>query len=116
MILLDTNLLGRMTDKADAQYAIVHRAIRAFRARKEELVIVPQNLFEFGAVATRDKKHNGLSMPTDRVALWIGYFRRVFTLLPDRPELVNVWLNLVKSHDVKGFKVHDARLAAAMLT
>ena len=116
MILLDTNLLGRMTDRADPQYAAAHRAVRILRTQKDEPLIVPQNLFEFWAVATRAKAQNGLAMTPDRAALWIGYFRRLCSLLPDRPELAMVWLELVKAHAIKGFKAHDARLAAAMLT
>jgi predicted nucleic acid-binding protein len=116
MILLDSNLLGRMPDKADAHHGTAHQSVRKLRRQKEQLVIVPQNLFEFWAVATRDKAHNGLSMSTDRATLWVGYFRRLFTFLPDRPELTATWLDLVKIYGVKGFKAHDARLVAAMQT
>ena len=53
MILLDTNLLGRITDSADPQCLVARRAIHTLLARQERLIIVPQNLYEFWAVATR---------------------------------------------------------------
>lgn len=53
MILLDTNLLVRMTDSMDPQCAAARRAFHGLLARREQLIIVPQNLYEFWAVATR---------------------------------------------------------------
>jgi hypothetical protein len=44
MILLDTNVLVRMTDSGDPQCAAARQAIHALFARHEQLVIVPQNL------------------------------------------------------------------------
>ena len=37
-----------------------------------------------------------------------------FTLLPDSPDAFQRWRRLVVAHEVKGAKVHDARLAAIM--
>jgi predicted nucleic acid-binding protein len=37
-----------------------------------------------------------------------------FPLLPDSPDTLPNWLALVKAHDIKGKKVHDARLVAVM--
>lgn len=64
MILLDTNLLGRMTDSGDPHSAVARRAIRTLSATGERLVIVPQNLYEFWAIATRMPASNGLGMTT----------------------------------------------------
>ncbi|MBU4273561.1 MAG: hypothetical protein KKE86_05215 [Planctomycetes bacterium] len=48
---------------------------------------------------------------TDRRAKVI---ERLFTLLPDRPEIHAEWRNLVVDCAVSGVQVHDARLVAAM--
>ena len=53
MILLDTNLLTRMTRSNDAQCAAAREAVRKLIARGERLIVGPQNLYEFWAVATR---------------------------------------------------------------
>ena len=55
MILLDTNVLGRMTDSADPQYAAARGTVQLLLVRRERIAIVPQNLYEFWAVATRKR-------------------------------------------------------------
>jgi predicted nucleic acid-binding protein len=121
MILLDTNLLARITNSKHPQCADSRRAIRVLSAQREQLIIVPQNLYEFWAVATRKlgappPGQNGLGMTTNQASLWLGYFQRRFQLIPDRADLVDRWHDLVKTHGIKGLKSHDARLVAAMQT
>jgi predicted nucleic acid-binding protein len=116
MILLDTNLLGRLTDSADPQCSTARQAIHVLLARGERLIIIPQNLYEFWAVATRTAKQNGLGMSAEQASQWIRFFQRRFILLPDQESLPSVWHNLVRAHNIKGFHAHDARLVAAMQT
>lgn len=119
MILLDTNLLGRLTDSADPLCAAVRRAVHTLLAKRERLLIVPQNLYEFWAVATRKPGappvgQNGLGMTPEQASQWLRFFQRRFTLLPDREELLTHWHALVRTLGIKGLKSHDARLVAAM--
>jgi predicted nucleic acid-binding protein len=119
MILLDTNLLGRMTDSLDPQCATAREAVHKCFQRGEQLVIVPQTLYEFWAVATRiagapPTGQNGLGMTIDQASQWLDFFQRRFMLLPDRDDLPARWHNLVKTHGIRGFRSHDARLIAAM--
>jgi predicted nucleic acid-binding protein len=119
MILLDTNVLTRITRSSDPLAAMTRVAIHALFTRGERLVIVPQNLYEFWAVATRrpggpPSGQNGLGMTTAQAGLWLRFFRRRFTLLPDREELPALWQSLVETHAVTGFRSHDFRLVAAM--
>src|SRR5215204_258573 len=118
MILLDTNLLGRITDSRDPQCGSARRAVQILK-KSEHLVIVPQNLFEFWAVATRARGtppvgQNGLGMTTDQASLWLLFFQRRYTLLPDREDLTTHWHLLVKTLKIRGLRAHDARLVAAM--
>jgi predicted nucleic acid-binding protein len=119
MILLDTNLLTRMTVSGDSQYGVARTAIQTLMQRRERLIIVPQNLYEFWAVATRAPGPppggaNGLGMTPSQAGLWLRFFQRRFTLLPDREELVVLWQGLIEAHAIVGFRAHDARLVAAM--
>jgi predicted nucleic acid-binding protein len=114
MILLDTNVLVRMTRPRDPQCAAARRAIHALSRQGEQLGIVPQNLYEFWVVATRIPDHNGLGLTTEQASQWLGFFQRRFTLLPDRGDLSTRWHEMVKTLAIKGFRAHDARLAAAM--
>lgn len=119
MILLDTNLLVRMTNSADPNCGPARNAIQRLLDRREQPIIVPQGLYEFWAVATR--KHgpppsgqNGLGMSTDQASQWLGFFQRRFTWYPDREELAPRWHTLVRTLRITGFRSHDARLVAAM--
>lgn len=117
MILLDTNLLTRMTRSRDPQSGVARAAIQTLLGRGERLIIVPQNLHEFWAVATRPPGpppagRNGLGMTTAQAGQWLRFFRRRFVLLPDRPDLSSVWQLLVEAHGIVGFRAHDVRLVA----
>ena len=119
MILLDTNLLTRMTRAQDPRSGVARAAIQTLLGRRERLIVVPQNLYEFWAVATRPPGpppagRNGLGMTAAQAGHWLRFFRRRFTLLPDREELSRLWQELVERHVVTGFRGHDVRLVAAM--
>ena len=116
MILLDTNLLARMTNSKHPQCMVSRRALSVLSGRGEQLVIVPQDLYEFWAVATRPlgqapQGQNGLDMTISQASQWTQFFQRRFTLLPDRADLVDH-----RTHGVRGFRCHDARFVAAMQT
>jgi len=119
VILLDTNLLTRLTSTAHQDGLIARNAIHKLLARGERIAIVPQNLYEFWAVATRSSGprpvgENGLGFTTNRASQWLQFFQRRFTLLPDREDLPARWHELVRAQDIRGFRAHDARLVAAM--
>jgi predicted nucleic acid-binding protein len=119
MILLDTNLLTRMTRSRDPQSVVARAAIQTLLGRGERLIVVPQNLYEFWAVATRPPGpppagRNGLGMTVAQAGHWLRFPRRRFTLLPDRDELSKLWQDLVERNAVTGFRAHDVRLVAAM--
>ena len=119
MILLDTNLLTRLTNMAHQHGPIARNAIHRLLANREQIAIVPQNLYEFWAVATRRVEprpagENGLGFSTERASQWLAFFQRRFTLLSDRDDLPARWHDLVKTLGIRGFRSHDARLVAAM--
>src|SRR5262245_49418475 len=119
MILLDTNLLTRMTRSRDPQSSVARAAIQTLLGRGERLIVVPQNLYEFWAVATRTPGAppaggNGLGMTPAQAGHWLRFFQRRFVLLPDRDNVSRLWLALVETYAVTGFRAHDVRLVAAM--
>jgi predicted nucleic acid-binding protein len=119
MILLDTNLLTRMTRSHEPQSGVARAAIQTLLQRRERLIVVPQSLYEFWAVATRPSGpppagRNGLGMTAVQAGHWLRFFRRRFTLLPDREEVSTLWQELVERHVVMGIRAHDVRLVAAM--
>ncbi len=60
--LLDTNILTRSSQEDHPQFPVASRAVELLIARGERVCIVPQNLYEFWAVATRPAEYNGLGM------------------------------------------------------
>ena len=119
MILLDTNILARVTRSHDPQCQVARRAVQVLLTRGETLCVVPQNLYEFWAIATRARGappggRNGLGMTTAQAGHWLRFFQRRFTLLHDREELCGLWQQLVETHGITGFRAHDVRLVAAM--
>ena len=116
MILLDTNILLRYARIADPAFATVDTAINALHASGEVLCVVPQNVYEFWATATRPVASNGLGLSVSECQVQIARIKRLFRLIPDLPTLFAEWEALVVAHACHGRVSYDARLVAAMRT
>jgi predicted nucleic acid-binding protein len=112
--LVDTNVLLRSIQQTDPMHADAKRAAATLTRQDQQLSIVAQNLIEFWAVATRPAVNNGLDLSIEVTAQHLAIFKRIFTLLPETPEVFPEWERLVDHHKVSGRQVHDARLVAAM--
>jgi predicted nucleic acid-binding protein len=112
MILLDNNILARLTNDGHPNCKIAREAVHRLLRGGETLVLCPQGIYEFWAVATRTKANNGLELTEVQAAQWIAFFRRRFSFLPDPLELSEVFTALVLTHKVRGFRAHDARYVA----
>ena len=115
IVLVDTNVLGRMIQESHAMYEDARTAAATLLRQKHQLSIIAQNLIEFWAVATRPLLSNGLALPLDDAVAHVKIFRETFTLLPDTPDIFSEWLRLVEAYAVSGRQAHDARIVAAML-
>jgi predicted nucleic acid-binding protein len=58
--LLDTSILVRLANAADAQHAVAAGAVLEVHRRGETLDVTPQVLIEFRGVATRPATRKGL--------------------------------------------------------
>jgi len=63
--LVDTNVLLRLVQKDSPMHPDARKAIILLRRQGVSLCIVPQNLIEFWAVATRPISSNGLGLSID---------------------------------------------------
>lgn len=113
-VLVDSNILLRSAQPGHPQHAAATAAVRVLVGRGETLHIVPQNLYEYWAVATRPLAQNGMELPTPAVKTVIDGLKSAMILLPDLPAIYDQWEHLVVAYDVKGKPSHDARLVAAM--
>lgn len=78
------------------------------------MIVFPQNLIEFWAVATRSISSNGLGFTTLQAAAELTQIKTLFQLISETPEIYPEWQRLVVAHGVSGKNVHDARIAAQM--
>src|SRR3954469_10541139 len=114
-VLLDTNILGRMTEPGHAQHQRAVDAVAALISRGDSPSLVPQVLYEFWVVATRPAAANGLGRSPTQAASEIARLEGLYAVLPDSPAIYPEWKRLVATHSVAGKNAHDARLVAAML-
>jgi predicted nucleic acid-binding protein len=112
-VLLDTNILLRISQPNTAHAAIAERALNPLRFRDEVLPIASQNLVEFWAVATRPVTQYGLGFTVERTVMQVAALKRLFPLLPELP-LQSEWERPVALYRVSGKSCCDARLVAAM--
>lgn len=110
--LIDTSLLARLANSADAQHAVAIGAVLKLHRSGDPLHVTPQVLIEFRNVATRPKAQNGLELSTADTEVQIDAFETVFPLLEETPGIYPVWKKLVGEFNIIGKRVHDARLVA----
>jgi predicted nucleic acid-binding protein len=113
--LVDTNILLRLVQKNSLMHLDTQRAIVTLKKQGEFLCIIPQNIIEFWAVATRPLDKNGLGLSITQAEEESEKLKKIFILELDTPQIFTEWEYLVIKHQVMGKQVHDARLAAAMV-
>src|SRR4051812_13403321 len=116
MILLDTNILVRLSNAQDANYKVTHAAISGCRKKGRRLFVASQILQEFWVVATRPANKNGLGFTPAKTDRYLARFLRTFVRLPDSQLLFEAWRLLVNTHSIEGLPAYDARIAAFVQT
>jgi predicted nucleic acid-binding protein len=111
-ILVDTSVLGRLANRADAGHGIATRAIAELHRRGEALHLTGENLVEFRNFATRPVVMNGLGLASAAAEALSATFEGAFSLLVETPDIFPAWKAIVGSLGVIGKQVHDARLVA----
>jgi predicted nucleic acid-binding protein len=113
--LVDTNILIRVTYRADPQRRLAWRALTTLWSRDEPLFYTSQVLGEFWNVCTRPAQaRGGLGMTVEQTDRRVRLFERNLELLPDSLAVHDEWRRLLVTHAIIGVQVHDARLVAAM--
>ena len=113
-ILLDTNILGRLSQPDSPLHECARRSVERLKHENHELRIVPQVLYEYWAIATRPVVDRGLGFTTDEARERMIEFKLLFPPFRDERGILERWDVLVSSYSVQGKTTHDARLVAAM--
>ena len=112
--LVDTNVLLRSVQQTHPMQLDSSRSLNLLIHHGEVVSVIPQNLIEFWAVATRPTLNNGLGMSVEEATQHLAVFKITFDLFPDTDSIFKKWEQLVTQHQVLGKQVDDARLVAAM--
>ncbi len=91
MTLRDTNILLRYASTTNPAFATVDTAINSLLASGEVLCVVPQNVYEFWATATRPTASNGLGLSIKECQVQVARVKRLCRFLPDLPTLFAEW-------------------------
>ena len=110
--LVDTSVLARLANSADASYSVATHAVLELHRRGEVLHIAAQNLIEFRSVATRPVGSNGLGLAVAEAEAKAAGFEAAFPLLAETPEIYPLWKAVAGELSVVGKQVFDARLVA----
>lgn len=114
-ILIDTNILLRSIDSGHQQYALARDSLITLD-KTDQLIIVPQILYEFWVVCSQPIISNGYGLSTVEIVRHIEGLLRVYPLLYDNQRVSECWFELANHYEVQGKPTHDCRLVAAMMT
>ena len=112
--LVDTNILLRISRRADPQHKLVDSALARLAGQGTTLYFTPQNIAELWNSMTRPAVRNGLGLSVTDADLVVKTIESGMSLLPDNEAVYSEWRRIVVQYNVSGVQVHDARLAAAM--
>jgi predicted nucleic acid-binding protein len=112
--LLDSNILLRISRRDDPHYNDIRTSLVSYRRRAIRLCYTSQVLGEFWNVSTRPKDKNGLGLSVAETDILTQEIESDFEFLPDSQAVHERWRSLLVKYEIKGVRVHDARLAASM--
>ena len=112
--LVDTNILLRMTRRADPQHQVVDKALFRLAFQGTIFHYTHQNIAEFWNVMTPPLTRNGFGLTVADAERQVRSIEAGMSLLPDSEAVYREWRRIVVQFSVSGVQVHDARLAATM--
>ena len=112
--LVDTNILLRSIQPTDPLFGVTLSALQILGRNTDRLAVVPQNIVEFWAVATRPRANNGLGLTPSDASIEVEKILNTFQFFPETPAIFDEWMKLVTAYAVSGKDTHDARIFAAM--
>lgn len=113
-VLLDTNMWLRIADPTAATHGVAAASVKSLSGAAHTTCTCVQVLIEFWVVATRPCSVNGLEWTTPRTDAFVQHILERCHLLEDKESIFPIWRTLVQTHDIKGKRSHDARIAAVM--
>lgn len=111
--LIDSNVLLRWVKPDHTDYPIVVSTIDLI-LQTDAALVYTQNLGEFWNACTRPANRNGYGLSPQDADRKAQFFEARLRLLPDSIAVHHAWREMLKTYNIAGVQVHDARLVAAM--
>lgn len=114
-VFIDTNVLVYISRPNAQRHAVARAVLGRLEVEGNPLWISAQVMREYLAVVIRQQS----AVPPIPIATALGdvrRFRRSFEIANDSPAVLDRLLRLLAAHPSSGKQVHDANLAATMLT
>lgn len=114
LLFVDTNVLIYATDPRSSLHPLATATLQQMGAQGVVLVVSPQVLREYLAVANRSPAAGG-GTPLNDVLANIDSFRTAFRVVADDPAVLDQLVTLIRQIPTAGRRVHDANIVATML-
>jgi predicted nucleic acid-binding protein len=114
-VLGDSNVLLHLTNEISTEHASASRAVRLLQDDDAILLYTSQNLAEFWNVCTRTGP-GGLGLSLQEAASRLTVVESQFSFMAETENTDEILKDLLIRYEVSGVQVHDARLAAGMLS
>lgn len=112
-VFLDTNILVYLSNEDSSFHQDATRTFEKL-AGEYELWVSRQVLREYAVIMTRpDIIEKPLS--STEVATDIEKWQSIFQIADETEDVTKILLDLIKTYDIKGKKIHDANIVATML-
>lgn len=111
---IDTNVLLASTDTSRSQHAVALAFLQEGLTGQQRIFASGQIFREYLVVATRPIEANGLGLTSSAALENIREFQSCIQLLDENTDATEQLLSLVKTHGLKGKRIHDANIAATM--
>jgi predicted nucleic acid-binding protein len=111
---LDTSIVLRLSQPHHPLNSAVKQSIEKLEQNGDEVIVLPQILVEFWAVATRPVNVNGLGSTIEEAETELDNLQKLFTLIPENELIFGEWKRIVTQYKVSGKTTHDVRIAATM--
>ena len=113
--LVDTNIWLRIIQVEHPNSVSAKNAVEVLLRQDHELHFVPQIIAELWNACTRPAARNGFGLSHQEAKMEVDRLEELLFLCEEVPEIYPIWKMLIERHQVRGVKVHDTRLVAAML-
>src|ERR1700749_3388327 len=97
-VLVDTNILLRSIEPRQRMHPAAAGSVQVLRQQGEELLVVPQNIYEFWVAATRPVAQNGLGLTVQEAEAEIARLKSLFVVRDDSATMFPTWERIVLQH------------------